>query len=375
MDDGAARDLLERVKLVALTSGVRVGPTVLQELGGPESLTVHEYATTGGITLELPFDVLVNAPFDAPYNAVSPLELRGTGDRLELRLAHESVPIVRVVPLPGYLGAVDDRGEPIADVAMSHADRVRLSPIVGCAYDCSFCDLAKVRYAPRPLDQILRALEVARADAALPPRHVLISGGSPPLRHAPGQQYYETICLGVLEHVSAMGDLPQLDVDIMMSARADGVEFVERMVRAGVNGFSFNVEVFDDDFAARHLPLKHKWSRPHLESSIDRAVELLGWGNGRVRSLIIPGLEPVERTVAGVEWLASRGCSPVISPFRPAPGTKLEDSEPVGFQDVRTVLDEARLSADRHGVTLGPTCVPCQHNTATMPWDVAVPTA
>ncbi len=255
---------------------------------------------------------------------------------------------------------------------MSHADRIRISPIFGCAYDCRFCDLAHAGYGHRPIEQILRAIDIARADDALPTRHLLISGGSAPIKHAAGQDYFEDVCHAVARH---LGDAPNADgspfeIDIMMSARPDGPAFVERAVAAGITGFSFNVEIFSEEHARRHLPLKHKWSRAHLEPTIRRAVELLGWGNASVRSLIIPGLEPPEDTLAGVEWLASIGASPVLSPFRPAPGTDLADTDPITPELLRAIFDESREIVRRHEVVLGPRCVACQHNTLSLPWDL-----
>lgn len=367
------RELLEEMKIVALATGVRLGAQVLEHLGGADTLTIHEYATTGGITLELPDEVLVNAPFDADFARHSPLALELTSDdHLELVLEGRRTPVIRILPLPGYLQARDALGDLVADTAMSHADRIRVSPIIGCAYDCAFCDLARVKYKPRPIEQVLRAIDVALEDDALPPTHLLISGGSPPVKHVAGQDYFLAMVLAVAEHLRGRTnpDGTPFEIDVMMSARPDGPEFVDSVVDAGVSGFSLNVEVYSSDGARQHLTLKHKWSRAHLEPMILRAVEHLGRHEGRVRSLIIPGLEPAEQTLAGVRWLASLGCSPVLSPFRPAPSTALERAEPVSPGTLRRVLDGAREIVARHGVLLGPRCIACQHNTLTLPWDV-----
>ncbi|HEX4805899.1 MAG TPA: radical SAM protein, partial [Conexibacter sp.] len=272
--------------------------------------------------------------------------------------------------LPGYLDAVDAHGDRVAETTMSHADRIRVSPIAGCAYDCRFCDLAADRYRTREPAQILAGIDVALADRSLPPRHLLISGGSP----ARGERhlaYFDEACRRIVRHVrAATAAWPEpFEIDIMMSARADGPGFVDRMVDEGVTGFSLNVEVFDERHAMERMPLKHRFARPHLAATIARAVERLGAGSGRVRSLIIPGLEPPEETLRGVEWLASLGCSPVISPFRPARGTALAREAPVDPELLRELLREARAIAARTGVPLGPRCVPCQHNTLTLPWD------
>jgi len=370
-DSITTRAHLELVKTVALAQGLRVQGDTLAGLGGSETLTVHEYPTTGGITLVLEQGVLINAPFDEPYCADSPLELFGSREGFALRIADVTVPVLDILPLPGYLSAVDHEGRAVADVAMSHSDRVRLSPIEGCVFNCSFCDMGG-RYLPRSPEQIVAALETALSDEALPARHILISGGSPGWALAE-QNYFEEVCIAVIGHARSLSALrdSSLSVDIMMSARKDGPEFVDRMVEEGVQGFSFNLEVFSDEAAVTHLGRKHRSARPLLAAMIERAVKTLGWGSGRVRSLIIPGLETPEQTLEGVEWLASMGCDPVLSPFRPARGTALAAASPLEPEVLDYVLRRSRAIVREHGVGVGPRCVPCQHNTLSFPWDVA----
>jgi hypothetical protein len=365
----ADRALLERIKTIALSLGLRIADDLLAVLGGEHQLTVHEYATTGGVTLVLPHGVLVNAPFDEPFCARSPLELVTARAGMALRLDGDEVPVLALQPLPGYIGAVAADGRRVDATTMSHADRIRVSPIDGCSYNCSFCNLPG-SYTPHSLAQITAALDVALHDEILPTRHMLISGGSPS-KQPRQQDYFKATCLGILRHVQQVtADRAELfPVDIMMSARPDGPEFVEELVAAGVDGFSLNVEVYSEEGARRHLPLKHKLARPYMEPMIEAAVELFGRGSGRVRSLIIPGLETPEQTLEGVEWLASLGCHPVLSPFRPARDTQLGGSEPVSPEVLEHILRESRRIVAKHGVTLGPRCIDCQHNTLSFPWD------
>jgi hypothetical protein len=365
------RSLLEAVKITALSDGVAIDQPTLASLGGPDALTIHEYATTGGVTLRLPEAVLVNAPFDHPTNARSPLRLLGTSDDGFL-LDHPEgqVAVEEVLPLPGFLDVRDGAGELIRDRVMSHADRLRVSPIVGCAYDCTFCDLATVPYRRRPTETLLEAIDLALAHDVLPVRHLLISGGTPGPRDT-HQEYFTEVCEDIARHVGTRPAPPGFDrfeVDLMMSPRPDGPAFVDRVVDAGITGFSINLEVYAEDAAMRHIPRKHQQARRHLEATVSRAVERVGVG--AVRSLIVVGLEPLETTLDGIRWLTSLGCEPVLSPFRPAPDTALADAPPVDGRTLEQVLDGARTIVEEAGVDLGPGCVPCQHNTLTLPWDV-----
>lgn len=90
-------------------------------------------------------------------------------------------------------------------------------------------------------------------------------------------------------------------------------------------------------------------------------------GNGRVRSILVIGLEDAETTLRGVDFLASLGCDPVLSPFRPSRGTALTALEPPTDEYLMRVYDRALGIVAAHGVRLGPCCIPCQHNTLVLP--------
>lgn len=245
-------------------------------------------------------------------------------------------------------------------MAYTHIDRVRLSPISGCAYDCAFCDFPG-RIVVHPLEQLIEAGEVALKDPGLMVRHMLISGGSPGPRD---EAAFADVLTGLVEHFA-----PQLEVDVMMAASAAGPGLVARLCDAGVHGFAINLEVESRDAGQVHIRGKHRRSRPHFDETVSAAVDRLG-RTGRVRSLILPGLENAEATIEGVRHIASLGADPVLSPFRPAVGTALSKRNPVSTALLHEVLSGAREAVAQYGVRLGPRCAPCQHNTLTFPWDV-----
>lgn len=350
---------LQRLKISCFSSGISLTPEAVEEItgSGRQPLTIHEYATTGGVTIELEQDIFVNAPFDEWFCAHPCVVLDAiSAGSFIVSFEGEFYPVRRVLPLPGYLDVRDAKGRRVADCVMSHGDRIRLSPINGCAYDCLFCNLPADRYERRPADQLLAAFDVARHDHNLPPSHVLISGGAPGRRH---RDYFEDVCCRVIEH-------SDLAVDLMITAWPDDCNFIERLVAHGAHGFSLNIELYDEESSRSYIARKHRLARPGIEASIRRAVELTG-GNGRVRSLILVGLESLEDTLAGVEYLARLGCDPVLSPFRPAIRTRLEGASPPSREFLERAYLESRDIAERHGVRLGPRCIPCQHNTLTFP--------
>lgn len=352
---GIAEDLL-RLKAHCLSAGIRLtdAATALLSGGGEVPLTVHEYATTGGVTFRIG-DVFVNAPFDEWFCVLSRAWLDVADEGFVVRFDGAEFRC-EVLPLPGYLDASNLLGQPVTNTTMSHCDRVRVSPITGCSLDCGFCDFPALRYTRHDADEVLASLAVAKGDENLPVRHMLISGGSPGPRHF---DWFDT----TLTKIIASSGLP---TDIMMSPREGGTEHVRRFADAGATGFSLNLEVFGDARADAVMPLKHRRSTPYAEQTIAAAVEAVGSG-GRVRSLIIVGLDDRADTMAAVKFLVDLGCEPVLSPFRPARNTRLSDWHPPDENVLVDVYHAARDIVTAAGLRLGPRCIPCQHNTLTMP--------
>jgi pyruvate-formate lyase-activating enzyme len=350
-------DFLTRLKVHCMAKGIRLEPEAVRCLtgGGEAPLTIHEYPTTGGVTVRMG-DVYLNAPFDDWYCVRSEAVLAiAPGGGFEIRYAGEAAPC-DVLPLPGYLGAINSLGQPVTATTMSHCDRIRVSPISGCSLDCGFCDVPSSRYRRHSAEEILASVAVAKQDQNLPACHLLISGGSPGPNHF--AWFDEMVC--------AVASGAGLVTDVMMSPREGGLGFVTRFAQAGVHGFALNLEVFGGDSAAWIMPRKYTRSSPHTARTVEAALEAVG-GNGRVRSLVIIGLEDPETTLRGIEFLASLGCEPVLSPFRPSRNTALAVHEPPSEEYLLDIYHRALDIVSAHGIRLGPRCIPCQHNTLVFP--------
>lgn len=354
---GATAEWLLALKISCMSKGIVVSDEAAALLteGGSKPMTIHEYATTGGVTLRAG-DFFLNAPFDDWYcdRAEALLELRDGVPHVTF--GDHSEPF-EVLPLPAYVDAVNARGELVTATTMSHCDRIRVSPISGCTLDCAFCDLPALRYTRHSAEEMLASIDVARQDVGLPAHHLLISGGSPGRAHF--DWFDET-----LEAVIAGCGLP---TDVMMSPREGSLDFVDRYIDAGAVGFSLNLEVFGAEPAMAIMPRKHLRSTPYFEATANRAMARLGAGTGAVRSIVIVGLDDYSTTLEAVEFIARLGVDPVLSPFRPAQKTKMERWEPPTVDFLERVYAASLEIASRHGVSLGPRCIPCQHNTLVMP--------
>jgi hypothetical protein len=196
---------------------------------------------------------------------------------------------------------------------------------------------------------------MALKDPQLPARHVLISGGTPrPEDFEYENEVYERVCQA----------FPSIDIDVMM-VPAPALLDPTRLFAAGIRGLAINLEIYNREHARKLMNGKWKLGLQHYLDFITRAVEI--FGPGRVRSLILVGLEPLDDTLLGVEALAQRGCEPVLSPFRPDPSTPLRMYPPPTRETLAEAYQRSAEIAARYDVQLGPRCVPCHHNTLTFP--------
>lgn len=349
----------QELKLQLLAEGLTLTDAArgwLDDVTHGKSLTPADYASTSGLILELDDDVWVNAPIvdHNPNFVAAPaavLDIDADGPFLR---SGDLASGVRYWSQPDYHGRSTADG-PLNNYVVTHGDRARLSPIRGCAMTCTFCNIPYDDpievYALKAIPACVEAVRVALTDPAQPAHHLLISGGTPkPKDVGFHRELYRTI----------LTSFPGLSVDIMMAPVA-GVLDVPELALLGVNELSINLEVYDRERAREVARNKYNQGLEHYLGAIEDAAEILG--PGRVRSMLLVGLEPAEGTLAGVRAIAERGGLPVLSPFRPDPVTPLRGIRPPDADELRDVLLRATDIVTELGTILGPDCPPCSHNT------------
>ena len=348
----------ERLKFILMADGAavtRAAEARLNEIVDGGQWSPDDYASTRGLILRLDGDVWVNVPVER-YN---PNFVPGTTMTFDLGpdgfFVHGRGLESRAEYWPPARFHFDkaSNGRPFWNYVVTHGDRSRLSPTIGTAMVCDFCNIHfHDTYAGlKPHDPMLESLKVALTDERQPGHHILISGGTPGRVHVPGlQAVYENV-------LTTFAGTP---VDIMM-VPLDGLFDLPKLDALGVNELSINLEVYDEGIAANVMRHKHRQGRQYYLDFLETAADALG-GN-RVRSMLMVGIEPIESTLAGTRAIMERGCVPVLSPFKPDPVTPLADSRPPTAEDTLEVYLRARDLAAELGGTLGPSCPPCTHNT------------
>lgn len=346
---------LQKQKISLMSHGVQVTPAATVALAGDENkpLSVGDYVTTSGLTIILPGNIYVNANFKEEFCKRSE-NILDFQDRLLIRSPYGQWP-VSCLPVPTYYNKRLTSGRPVTQVIMTHADRMRISPIRGCSNHCQFCDMGTAfHYQKVHTPELCEALDIALHDQGIIPKHLLISGGTP-------KKEDESYLDSVYQTIIKKSPVP---VDVMMTPRDDET-ILEQLLEWGCRGLSINLEIYDDKVAKKIMPEKHRLGKEKYLDFIQKAVNL--FGKGAVRSSLILGLETPESTLEGVKCLAQTGCDPMLSTFKPLQGTSLNETPPPSPEFQAEVYEEAEKIVRRYHVLLGPRCIPCQHNTLTYP--------
>ena len=261
---------IERAKIELMTYGMNVSETARKAIGGDEQrpLTLADYASTSGISMVLGDNVWVNAPI-SDYNPNFVGETSYTLDFRDGRffvgskgVEFEAIP----VPVPDWHNGRSKSGEPYRNLAITHTDRVRISPIGGCAIACQFCDIPyESKYRKKGVDDLVESIRTALSDPVQPAKHVLISGGTP----KPEDYEYEK---GVYRAVASA--FPGIDVDVMM-VPMHGLLDAHELKDMGIRGLSINLELYNQDRARRLMHSKWKASRQrYLDSRLGLTPQL-----------------------------------------------------------------------------------------------------
>jgi hypothetical protein len=354
-----ALSVAQRLKFQLLAEGIEISRPARQamrEATSQSDLTPADYASTTGLILELDDDVWVNAPindYNPNFVSGSRFVLDHGTDGFCVHGAGLASP-ARFWPPPRY-HAQSERFGPLNNFVVTHGDRARLSPVRGCAMTCMFCNIPYDDpldvYGTKPIDALLEAARIAVGDERQPAHHMLISGGTP---KRPDFEFMQELYQQVLL------EFPRNPVDIMM-VPLPGLFDLPLLDKLGLNEISINIEVFSETHAKQVMRNKYNQGLAFYLDFIEQAAEALG--TGRVRSMLMVGLEPMEMTLAGVAAIAERGGVPVLSPFRPDPATPLRDCKPSSAAELEQTYLRAVEVAARSGAVLGPACPPCTHNT------------
>ena len=225
--------------------------------------------------------------------------------------------------------------------------------------DCLFCSInerakdgALNKVLIKSPKQVAEAYHLARQAGV--GNHFRITGGFVPERRE--QEYYLDVADAIRERYDSFYGVGIIGAPSEFSV-------LHKYKEAGFANISHNLEVWDRNLFAAICPGKEKrnggWQ--HWVDSLEYAVDIFGKGN--VHTNVVGGLAPLDSTLEGIEYLASKGIICHFSAFRPEKGTPLEGYRSPEAAWHWELLDKGTEIFRRYGFTTlqlysGPASVP-----------------
>lgn len=296
--------------------------------------------------------IWTNVPVVEPFVASSPYQLVGTpdlgylivDDRLgygypaELpaepswywRQTSRGVSMNRIGVLQGtYLG-----------IYINHVCAFwNYSPAINCRFCTTGQNVGTNEIADKTIDDVVETCIAARDESGV--TFVHLNGG---FLGSKGLEF-------ALPYVNAIKERVGLLVGVQLAPEAVFSRY-DRLIDAGVDHFSFCVEFLDPEWFEAICPGK---ARVHGQGLFFDAMEYCAarMPRGAVSGEIIAGVEPVERTLEGIDRIAALGAFPTVCIFRPTVGSEMAEWPAPRYEEMRRVMAHVYEACRRHWIPIG----------------------
>lgn len=124
------------------------------------------------------------------------------------------------------------------------------------------------------------------------------------------------------------------------------------LIDLGVDHFSFCYEFHNPEYFEKFCPGK---AEAFGQDTFFRAMEYVSkkMGKGRNSGEIIAGIEPIDDTLAAIDYITGAGCFPTVCIFRPLVGAELEDNPSPRYDDMVAVMRRVYESCMRNSIPVG----------------------
>ena len=297
---------------------------------------------------------IINAPVEIPFYSLSPFKIDYIDDKLILLYGDNFINNISIRKREKYCDLFTKNKINFQNISFIATDRLRIHHSPNCLFQtqnsgCKFCDVSGDSISFDETD-IYEVIDWHLNYSAF--NHILIGGAS-----GEYPQEYERI-QRIIKYIRSKTDKP---IYIMTLPPTD-LSILDQYYDLGVSEVAYNIEIYNRTIATKIMPGKGMIPLPVYQNALLHSVKL--WGNtGKVRSILIYGLEPDVSFFEGIEWLASNGIQPIISPFRALKKAEYANIVPPNTNALIQIYNKATTICQRYNLNLGPSCIYCQNNT------------
>lgn len=338
------------LKIALLNQGCIISQQVRTYL---QTKGVLKKAVFSSIDFRLNNGLPINAPIDLKFVEFSPFSIQYNGN-IELFYYNTKISNLSIETEPNWLHKDTTNGIPFRRIAYLSTDRLRLKHESVCVFKkmgkgCFFCNIPSksVTFTQADFKEVLDFLLYKPTF-----RHILIGGGS----EDPAIES-QNITYLAQEIRKRNKEIPIY----LMSLPPSDLATLYLYEKAGINEVAFNIEIWDRSIAGKLMPGK-------AEIPLEKYIEVLKastniWGKtGNVRTALIVGLNQESELIKAIQYLCSLGIQPMLSVFRPMPGTKLENVVPPSNKVLLSIYRKANNICKSYHLELGPSCKECRNN-------------
>lgn len=288
------------------------------------------------VDVRLPSGQFCTIPVGQPFTEASGFSLHVADGKAVLHCGGETQP-VQLLEAPRYYRSKTRSGARMGSFSSLHDRLLMLHPLMGCGFfaqpgmACGYCQYdSMLNQAEPPMRDPLELVEVVRA--ALAERDidtVYLYNGASPGEDAGLSRLIPVIAL-LRKHLGHQ----QIALETVAPRN---VQVIDELYAAGLDIFVCNLEINDAARFAEVCPGKQKaGGQQAVWKALEHARAV--FRPGTVVSHLIVGLEPLNSTIEGMQKLIACGVVPLLTPFRPLPGTPLAECRLPTLDDVEQAL-------------------------------------
>lgn len=293
--------------------------------------------------------IWMNAPVVEPFVQSSPYWLahQGGGYRVVDERDGHGYP-VRIPEQPAWYGWETARGTPMSRVGVLQGTYLGIYVNPVCEFwthslNCRFCttgqNVGGVENEAKTIQDVVETCRAAKEQSGA--TFVHLNGG---FQGGHALEFVEPYVRAIKKEVGLL-------VGVQLTPERK-LQRYDRLIRLGVDHFSFCVELIDPEWFARICPGKARSIGQHMFFDlIDYCASRMP--RGAVSGELIAGIEPIDRTIEGIEMITRAGAFPTVCVFRPTIGSEMEDWSPPGYEDMRRVMLAMYDACRRHRIPIG----------------------